>query len=120
MKFRTAALIGGLVVALAACADQGSTPVTPEAEPPRLLVSPTISLHCYPDGQNCEATASGGNPGEYSFDWSWPAIEQTDADGYSSANVVCYPYYGWFNISVTVLDGNGGTGSSSAWLFCPP
>jgi hypothetical protein len=120
MHHRTAALIGGLVVALAACADGGSTPVTPEAAKPRLLVSPTVSLSCYPDGQWCEATASGGNPGEYSFEWSWPAIEQDDANGYSTANVVCYPAYGWFTISVTVSDGNGGTGSASAWLFCPP
>jgi hypothetical protein len=112
MVRRTSLLAAAVAAALAARANASA--------PPPVQTWPTVSLSCYSDGQNCEATASGGSGQGYTFDWNWPAQETWDDSGYSTPNVVCYPAWGWFTISVNVTDSNGHTGSASTQLFCPP
>lgn len=112
MHRRTAVLIAGLALSLAASADASPPLATRQA-------APSISLSCHIDGQTCEATASGGSGGGYSFEWSWPFVEQYDANGVSGGDVGCYPYWGWRTISVTVTDSWNGTATTSTQFFCP-
>jgi hypothetical protein len=114
MQRRTALFTVGLAVALAASAD--ASPVPPAPKPAAAALS--VSMSCHIDGQTCEATASGGS-GEYSFEWSWPFVEQYDADGVSGGDISCIPYWGWRTISVTVTDTWNGTAYDSTYFFCP-
>jgi hypothetical protein len=114
MPRRTPMLAAGLLLALAASANARP----PAAAPNAAAMSPSISLYCHIDGQTCEATASGGS-GEYSFEWSWPFVEQYDANGVSGGDISCIPYWGWRTISVTVTDSWNGTASTSTYFFCP-
>jgi hypothetical protein len=115
-------MVAGLVAALAATASSApasSAPAAPKTARASQFVTPlSISLYCHIDGQTCEATASGGS-GEYSFEWEWPIVEQYDADGVSGGDVVCYPYWGWRTISVTVTDSNYASRSASQSFYCP-
>lgn len=117
MHRRTSILAAGLVLALAASADArppAAAPPSPRAASSTL----TVTMSCHIDGQTCEAVASGGS-GEYSFEWSWPFVEQYDADGVSGGDITCIPYWGWRTISVTVTDSWNGTASDSVYFFCP-
>ena len=117
MRYRTLGMVAGLVAALAATAS--SAPAAPETARASQFVTPlSVSMSCHIDGQSCEATASGGS-GEYSFEWSWPFVEQYDADGVSGGDVGCYPYWGWRTVSVTVTDSWNGTSSTSQYFYCP-
>lgn len=117
MRLHTPFLVASVAAALAVGAD-----AAPRAPQPASAArpAPTVTLSCNPDAQACEATASGGSGEGYSFEWDWPVQETSDADGYSSGNVVCYPAWGWFTISVSVTDSNCATGYASTSLFCPP
>lgn len=114
MHRRTAALAAGLVLALAASAN-----ARPPAAAPQAASAPSVTMSCHIDGQTCEAVASGGSGEGYSFEWSWPFDEQYDADGVSGGDIVCYPYFGWRTISVTVTDSWGGMGYAETSFYCP-
>jgi hypothetical protein len=119
MHPRTALLAAGLSLALAACADGGTTPLSPDAKPAaNLFNQPTVSLSCHIDGQTCSATASGGSGSGYSFQWTH-VNEQEDADGYSWGYVDCYPYWGWKTVEVAVTDSADRTGYATIQFFCP-
>jgi hypothetical protein len=111
----TSLLVAAVTTVLAAGA-----PSRPPQGGPAGRPAPTVSLSCSTDSQFCEATASGGSGEGYSFDWAWPVQEQSDADGYSAGNIVCYPAWGWFTISVTVTDSNNSSGYASTQVFCAP
>lgn len=115
MPRRSPVLAAGLLLALAASANARP----PAATPKSASRAPSISLYCHIDGQTCEATASGGSGEGYSFEWSWPFVEQYDADGVSGGDISCIPYWGWRTISVTVTDSWNGTASTSTYFFCP-
>lgn len=120
MHLRTTALAGGLVAALAACSDQGSTPVAPEDAPARRLTYPAVTVYCNPDHIWCDATASGGSGDGYSFEWSYNIDEQSDGDGYSWGYINCHGYIGWTSVSVTVTDSYNQAGGGSAYIYCQP
>ena len=117
MRYRRLGTVAGLLAALAATAS--SAPAAPEMARASQFVTPlSVSMSCHIDGQTCEAMASGGS-GEYSFEWSWPFVEQYDADGVSGGDVGCYPYWGWRTVSVTVTDSWNATSSASQYFYCP-
>lgn len=114
MHRRAPVLLATLAMALAASADATSPAAAPHA-----ANAPSVSLYCHIDGQTCEATASGGSGQGYTFEWSWPFIEQYDADGVSGGDINCVPYYGVRTISVTVTDSWNGTAYASQYFYCP-
>ena len=120
MMHRRFALLGGLVLALAAPAGASSTPAAASAADSSTAASSlAVSLVCYGDSVTCEATASGGSGGGYSFEWEM-VTEQYDADGYSWGDVQCYGYIGWRDVYVVLTDGAGAQTGDTTRFYCQP
>lgn len=118
MRCRKVMLLGGMVLALAAWSDASPSPQVPEAamrSPLSATRTPlTIELYCYNGLAYCEAYASGGTGGGYSFTWT-NALERYDADGYSWAGVPC----GYtIRVTATVTDSSGATAGKSTYYIC--
>lgn len=121
MQRRTAALLAGLVVALAACADESRTPVTPETSPAPLFthsgstysgsLSGAGDYDNQPNGTYYQSFASGTHSGFlsgpggpdfdlYLFKWNgsaWSVVARSE--GSSATEQISYSgtagYYIW-------------------------
>ena len=112
------ALLGGMIVALAACSDE--SPVTPGLSPaptPSATASAAlgVTLWCE-EGGRCYAEASGGSGTGYSFTWT-NAYESYDQYGSSEA----WPTCDGSKLTIVrarVTDSSGASAESSYTYFC--
>ncbi|HEV2150476.1 MAG TPA: S8 family peptidase [Longimicrobiaceae bacterium] len=73
---------------------------------------PSVYVLCDSGNNRCEAYASGGSGGGYSFVWT-NAVELYDAGGYSYADPYCDSW-----ATATVTDSSGGRASASDYYSC--
>ncbi len=116
MHRRTAALFGGLVVALAGLPTR-ATPEPAQVPRPAGATDPlTIAwMFCESLGA-CEAQATGGT-GVYDFTWR-NALWGDDIDGWSTAFPKCYGSGVTITVTATVTDGSGAQASKSIRYNC--